>query len=244
MPPYNIMELNEDDLEIVINAYNKGKLNFTINGKKYSIHNLIEIKIYTYDNKVENLDNFKKRCITNRMIGGSNSFKYYFTPACLELLGKDVTPEIIGNNEFGKLSHREESKPLNVFVDISRIEELKNISHPDYDLTKLIRFCEELNDNFFRGNYLSVVMIVRSILNHIPPIFSFNNFAEVSNNYSGGQSLKKNLNHLNNSLKNIADSYLHETIRKKEILPNATQVNFSQDLDVLLAEIVRKLNEN
>ena len=32
-----------------------------------------------------------------------------------------------------------------------------------------------------------------------------------------------------------------EQIRKKEVLPNSTRVDFRQDLDVLLGEVVRKL---
>ena len=49
------------------------------------------------------------------------------------------------------------------------------------------------------------------------------------------------MKHLNNSLKNIANSYLHIQIREKEILPTEKQVNFSPDLDLLLSEIVRIL---
>lgn len=47
------------------------------------------------------------------------------------------------------------------------------------------------------------------------------------------------MSRLENSSRKIADSYLHTKIRKKESLPNKTQVNFSNDIDVLLAEIIR-----
>jgi len=47
--------------------------------------------------------------------------------------------------------------------------------------------------------------------------------------------------HLENSARRIADAHLHTQIRARETLPTATQVNFSNDLDVLLAEIVRIL---
>jgi len=49
------------------------------------------------------------------------------------------------------------------------------------------------------------------------------------------------MRHLDKSLRKIADSYLHGHIRERESLPNKTQVNFSQDIDVLLAEICRRL---
>ena len=101
---------------------------------------------------------------------------------------------------------------------------------------------EELNFNFSKGNYLSVGMIGRTILHHVPPVFGFKNFDEVASNYGGAQenrSFKKNMQHLNNSLKNIADSYLHTQIRKAENLPTENQIDFRQDIDLLLSELIR-----
>ena len=85
-------------------------------------------------------------------------------------------------------------------------------------------------------------MIGRTILHHVPPIFGLKCFDEIANNYGGPKdhkSFKKNMTHLNESLKNIADSYLHLQIRKKEVLPTENQIDFKQDMDVLLGEIIR-----
>lgn len=126
------------------------------------------------------------------------------------------------------------------YVNLNRLEELYSIKNQDFDLSKLFRLCEELNSNFQNRNYLSVSMLVRAILDHIPPVFGFKTFIEVSSNY-GGKSLKKSLQNLQNSSRNISDAYLHETIKSRESLPNETQIDFRNDLDVLLAEIVRIL---
>lgn len=45
-----------------------------------------------------------------------------------------------------------------------------------------------------------------------------------------------------NSYEDAHRSLLHQQIRKREVVPNRTQVNFSNDLDVLLGEIIRKLS--
>ena len=127
------------------------------------------------------------------------------------------------------------------YVHKNRLDELRYVESNDFDLSKLIRLCEELNTVFQHENYLSVAMLVRAILDHVPPIFGYKTFIEVVNNY-GGKSLKKSLQNLQNSSRNIADAHLHEPIRQKESLPNETQVDFRNDLDVLLAEIVRILN--
>jgi len=47
------------------------------------------------------------------------------------------------------------------------------------------------------------------------------------------------MGHLNVSMRSIADNYLHMPIRKNEILPNENQIDFSRELDFLLAEIIR-----
>ena len=126
------------------------------------------------------------------------------------------------------------------YVDLARIEELKKIQYKDFDLTKLIQLCEELNDASLKGNPYSVILLVRAIIDHTPPIFEKKNFQEVTNNY-GAKSFKESMDRLDKSSRKIADSGLHQQIRKKETLPNKTQVNFSNELDVLLQEIVRIL---
>jgi len=81
------------------------------------------------------------------------------------------------------------------------------------------------------------------MLDHIPPIFQYNKFSEVANNYGkGGKSFKESMERLENSSRKIADGYLHSQIRSKEILPNDTQVNYSNDIDLLLSEIIRLLS--
>jgi hypothetical protein len=129
---------------------------------------------------------------------------------------------------------------VGAYIDLDRIEELRAISSTHLDLTKLIELCEEINTCYSNECYLAVAMLIRAVLDHVPPIFGHSSFGEVANNY-GGRSLKKSLQHLQNSSRNIADAHLHLPIRNKESLPNRTQVNFSNDLDVLLAEIVRVL---
>jgi len=126
------------------------------------------------------------------------------------------------------------------FVHPARIKELKALKNTDFDISKLVRFCEELNIAFSCECYLSTAMLVRAIADHIPPIFEKNTFTEVSNNH-GSKSFKESMKNLDNSSRKISDSHLHTQIRKKDVLPISNQVDFSNDLDVLLAEIYRVL---
>jgi hypothetical protein len=123
------------------------------------------------------------------------------------------------------------------YVSVSRLEELRVLPKARWDLTRLIRMVEELNDAYERGNFVTVTMLVRAIKDHVPPVFSSTNFAGVFN--SSSKSVKGNLERLENSLKHIADGQLHSHIRTSEVLPTDVQVDFRNDLDVLLGEVVR-----
>ena len=128
------------------------------------------------------------------------------------------------------------------YVDPDRLSELRAIKSEKFDLAKLICLCDELNECFARELYFATAMLVRAILDHIPPILESKSFAQITNSYNKGtKSFKQSMEHLENSSRKIADAHLHSQIRSKEVLPNKTQVNFASDLDVLLAEIVRAL---
>ena len=141
-----------------------------------------------------------------------------------------------GQETLGKTANDEFT-----YVDTGRIGELRGLSSRQFDLARLIRFCEELNVCYRHECYFAVATLTRAFLDHIPPIFRATNFSQVASNYPGTKSFKDSMQHLENSSRKIADAHLHSQIRKKETLPNKTQVNFSNDLDVLLAEIVRIL---
>jgi len=130
-------------------------------------------------------------------------------------------------------------KPVELYVDSSRIAELKQLKSDQFDFARLIQLCDELNSCIETRSYHAIAMLVRSILDHVPPIFGCKKFSEVANNYAGTSSFKLAMGHLHNALRKIADSHLHTNIRKSEALPNKTQVDFRQSLDQLLQEVVR-----
>ena len=126
------------------------------------------------------------------------------------------------------------------YVSLERINELRAINSNEFDLTRLIGICEELNKCEASSCSVATAALVRVILDHVPPIFGQKSFLYVASHH-GGRSLKKSFQNLQKSSRNIADRHLHTPIRKKESLPTPTQVDFSNDLDVLLEEIVRLL---
>ena len=129
------------------------------------------------------------------------------------------------------------SRNSHSYVAQERLNDLKSLK--SHDPQKLIRLCEEINSAFSANNYSSTIMLLRAILDHVPPVFSKANFSEVANQHAGGKSFKDLMIRLDASSRKIADTHLHSQIREKESSPNSNQVNFSAELDCLLAEIIR-----
>jgi len=129
------------------------------------------------------------------------------------------------------------------YVDEVRNADLRRANSTKYDLRKLVALCEELNICYRSQCYHAVAALTRTLLDHVPPTFGLRTFAEVANNYGGSKSFRECMQRLEGSARNIADMHLHTPIRHSEALPTRTQVNFSNDVDVLLAEAVRLLAE-
>jgi hypothetical protein len=128
------------------------------------------------------------------------------------------------------------------YVDPSRIVALQGIANGPWDFARLLELCREINVAAANRCHLSTAMLLRTILNHVPPVLGLNTFAEVANNYGGAKSLrsfKASMQRLEGSLRNIADMHLHSPIRSREDVPTAIQVDFAADLDVLLGEVIR-----
>ena len=133
------------------------------------------------------------------------------------------------------------SAPTKEYIHPARMKELREIASDKFDLCKLLRLCEELNDCYRANAVFSIMMLTRALIDHVPPVFGFRSFSEVANNYAGTKSFKESMERLNSSSRKIADQHLHSPIRKSESIPTMNQVDFCNDIDVLLAEVYRIL---
>jgi len=70
-------------------------------------------------------------------------------------------------------------KSNTAFLEPSVLTALCQAKATKFDCTKLVRFCEELNDAYGRGNYLSCALLIRAVMNHVPPVFGCRTFGEV-----------------------------------------------------------------
>ncbi|NQY74352.1 MAG: hypothetical protein HRT90_06270 [Candidatus Margulisbacteria bacterium] len=129
------------------------------------------------------------------------------------------------------------------FLRVDIIKDLKKVTSRDYDTKKLVLFCEELNDSFFRENYLSCILLIRAVINHVPPIFGHKTFAQVIAN--SNRSVKAVLSYLEDQARPIADLHTHMLIRKNENIPTKHQIEpYKPSFEILIQEVIVQLENS
>ncbi|MBT9188807.1 hypothetical protein [Zobellia russellii] len=237
---FNILDVNEEELDKILDVYKYGKDTVFIKGKKYWFTKLHEIQIFTFEHhQIKTEKDLWETCKSQDLIErGYLGFGEWLPVKILEQAGKRVTDQYI-TNDYGYLKDVKLGTSVNEnYVDPERIDELDGIDDDDFDFTKLVALLTELNIAYSHGLFLSIPLLIRAVIDHIPPVFGKANFPDVCGSH-GTHSFRESMKNLNNSSRKIADAFLHSHIRKKENLPNRTQINFRNDLDVLLQEIVR-----
>lgn len=133
------------------------------------------------------------------------------------------------------------SSSANVFiVDPSLIGRLEESKSSNYDVASIVRMCREINSSFAHGNVLAVALLMRTVLNHVPPVFGHNTFEQVV--ASMGKSLKESFEHLEKGLRKIADFYTHKKIGAFESYPSAVQVEpYKPQFELLLHQVESQL---
>jgi hypothetical protein len=134
--------------------------------------------------------------------------------------------------------------PLSPYVDPTTIEALKHLTPSGLDLRKLIALCEELNIVSGRNAYLALGALLRMALDHVPPLFGFDTFAQVTSSYAGGRSFKDHMQHLDKSSRKVSHAIIHGIARPRDVLPGPLQVDFRASLAELLNEIIRIVEAN
>lgn len=234
----------EGEMIKLVDAYEIGKDSIRINGEIIYIKNPYRFKIYDTSKIEKNTTSglthrLKEYLYINSMDEIDESDFNYF--------GLDVTSAYIKCEWGDKIPDDEYVIPINnikYYIELSRINEIRLLQNKNFDLTKLIRLCEETNEACNYKLYFATAALVRSIIDHVPPIFEMKKFSEVANNYNAkgrSASFKASMEHLESSMRKISDRIVHSHVTSKETLPNETQIDCKRDLDVLLEEVVRIL---
>jgi hypothetical protein len=129
------------------------------------------------------------------------------------------------------------------FVSPSIVDRLKTVGVSSFHTVKLVGYCHELNSSYYHGNIVACLLLIRTIMNHIPPLFGQQNFEQVAANVP--RSLKDTFTHLQSGVRKLADMYAHTPIRRREAYPTRSQIDpYKAQVEVLLQETLCRLVED
>ncbi len=192
------------------------------------IHILKSLKYWGLNVENENL----RQKIENLNIQIESIYDVYEANADVSPLLEELS-EYLNNPEYSGTECYNNSK----YIDLSIIQRLQNSQNRNFDTSKVVQFCKEINSNYSMNNIISVALLIRALINYIPPLFGQDTFIQVVS--SSKKSLKELFLPLENNLRDIADLHTHIPIRHKESLPTKLQVEpFKANLEILLFEIL------
>jgi hypothetical protein len=127
-------------------------------------------------------------------------------------------------------------------IDIDLIDRLARTELSSFDFKFLVQMCREINSCFAHGNIVATTLLMRAVLNYVPPLFGHETFPQVVAN--AGRSLKDNFAHLENGLRKIADYHTHRRINAVEFYPTAAQVEpFKPQFELLLHQVLAHVED-
>jgi hypothetical protein len=236
------LDLSQKDLAVDFLApYREGRAIF-INGKTVSIDDLARLCISRSEVSSAVLRSsplFEEKLRTNRT---------YATPDnwLIADLSEDVTDQFItappGSAVTPPAAPSQLATPINnSYVNQRIINDIRiKDGKSQFNVAKLLRLIEELNDNFERRNSYAAHALLRAILDHIPPILGQPDFNAVANNYSWTRTDKRYLKKLLD-FRNQADDALHRQISAQADLLDLDDMPASVNVDRLLQECVTRL---
>jgi hypothetical protein len=126
-------------------------------------------------------------------------------------------------------------------VDSVLIARLAEKQSGAVDVGSLVKMCREINSSYAHGNVLATALLMRTVLNHVPPVFGHDTFSQVLANI--GKSLKESFEHLENGLRKVADFHAHRKIAASESYPSIAQVEpFKPQFELLLQQVEERLS--
>src|SRR5260370_27210164 len=91
----------------------------------------------------------------------------------------------------------------NIFVvEPLLMKQLKELVKRHPGIGPLVSMCREINSSHAHGNVLATALLMRTVLNYVPPIFGCATFAQLVANT--GKSLKESFIHLEEGLRKVS----------------------------------------
>jgi hypothetical protein len=145
-----------------------------------------------------------------------------------------------GDDSF-EISGYEATSATNSYVDLEVVSAIcSKEPHSPWACNKLLCLIDELDSNYASGHAYAVHALLRTILDHVPPIFGQQNFEGVANNYSWGKTDKAYMKKLLD-FKLQGDDALHRQASQHRDLLSIEDVPPRTWINRLLQECAKQL---
>lgn len=138
----------------------------------------------------------------------------------------------------GKKVNKIASENHKDYIKTEIIEEFRK-KKGKFDYQKLTSLLEELNHNYDENNPYSSLALIRTVLDHVPPLLGESDFSRIVSNYKWGETDKKYMKQLLD-IKAVADDVLHRQISGKQDLISMDDIPRPVLINVLLRECLDK----
>lgn len=132
-------------------------------------------------------------------------------------------------------------KQADSYVNSLRIDRMRSQNSSRFNTTKIVEMLGMLNDAVEREDWHSALMLQRSILDHVPPIFCQPHFAAVA--ASANRTIKSALGRLQDSLRDAADYAAHSRIGPDLQMVTRQQAWHASDFDLFLQYVSAELDK-
>jgi len=200
---------------------------------------LDERRVFRAYNELEN--EYKLEPIGKKTLDGGYPVWSKITPT-----GKAITDNSLGT-EMSTQTVEKAQKTVNPdsysltdeYVTSDLLSSIRALDGVKFDTKKLVAMLNELNFNVGANNVHSAHALVRSIIDHIPPIFNKKNFSEVASNYSWPKSDKEKVEGLQKIFRPDADLSLHQKISVKDQTRDMYSIKLHRStLNAILSETI------
>jgi DNA segregation ATPase FtsK/SpoIIIE-like protein len=128
------------------------------------------------------------------------------------------------------------------YIDKSQIESIKE-SKSIFNTDHLVNILEEINRCYGNECYIACGILIRALLDHIPPLFEKKNIEEVVNNYSWDRSSERSSRKIVKTLYEKISFFelnIHKQISKKVLNINQDEYDLpdTTSLKLLLNEVI------
>lgn len=119
-------------------------------------------------------------------------------------------------------------------------QRLRALQNATMDTRVLVALCHEINSSWAHGNIVATALVMRAVLNYVPPAFGHEAFAQVL--AQSPRTLKDSWTHLEEGLRKIADFHTHRRLGRSDMYPSVGQVEpFRPQFELLLQETIARL---